>query len=151
MTWSLHFQLNFRKSPFQSLLEMPQSSWQTEGPMVLKLRLLEIFCLLVSLLILIAAPAAHAVCRSPKNICKHISDCLLRTSEPNNNDAVRIREGVRTHNGEMVWAGADACAVALKIKRQWDKWSAGCSDLEYVTIAKAQIENGKALCDRYSQ
>jgi hypothetical protein len=60
--------------------------------MVLKLGLLGTFCLLVSLLILIAAPAAHAVCRSPKNICKHIGDCLLRTSERNNNDAVRIRE-----------------------------------------------------------
>ena len=124
---------------------------QTEGPIFLKLRLLGTFCLLLSLLILIAAPAAHAVCRSPKNICKHISDCLARTSEPNNNDAVRIREGVRTRNGKMVWAGADACAVDLKIKRQWDKWSGGCADIEYVTIAKAEIELGKALCDRYSQ
>jgi hypothetical protein len=78
-------------------------------------------------------------------------DCLARTSEPNNNDAVRIREGVRTRNGKMVWAGADACAVDLKIKRQWDKWSGGCADIEYVTIAKAEIEHGKALCDRYSQ
>jgi hypothetical protein len=42
---------------------------QTEGPIFLKLRLLGTFCLLLSLLILIAAPAAHAVCRSPKNIC----------------------------------------------------------------------------------
>ncbi len=48
-------------------------------------------------------------------------------------------------------AGADACATDLGIKSVWDKWSGGCSDIEYVTIAKAEIENGKALCDRYSQ
>jgi hypothetical protein len=106
-------------------------------------------CLLLPTLI--AAPAAHAVCRSPKNICKHIGDCLNRTADSNNNDVVRIREGVRMHNGKMVWAGADACAIDLGIKRQWDKWSDGCSDVEYVTIAKAEIENGKTLCDRYSQ
>jgi hypothetical protein len=41
----------------------------------------------------IAAPAAQAVCRSPKNICKHIDDCLQRTSD--DKDAERIREGVK--------------------------------------------------------
>jgi len=50
-----------------------------------------------------------------------------------------------------VRAGADSCAIVLKIKTQWDKWSGGCSDVEYVTIAKAEIENGRAMCDRYSQ
>src|SRR5690348_14507790 len=99
-------------------------------------------CLLLSTLI--AAPAAHAVCKSPKNICKHVSDCLYRTVDPNNNNVVQIRGGVKTRNGKMVWAGADACAVDFGIKKQWDKWSGGCSDLEYVTIAKAEIENGKA-------
>jgi hypothetical protein len=114
-----------------------------------KLRICSSFaCLLLPTLI--PAPAAHAGCGSPKNICKHISDCLHQTSEPNNIDE-RIREGVRARNGKMVWAGADACAVDLRIKRQWDKWSSGCSDLEYITIAKAAIEIGKALCERYSQ
>jgi hypothetical protein len=56
----------------------------------------------IVLAILIAPPAAHAVCRSPKNICKHIDDCLQRT----NKDADQIKEGVRTRNGKMVWAGA---------------------------------------------
>jgi hypothetical protein len=28
---------------------------------------------------------------------------------------------------------------------------AECSDVEYVALAKAEIENGKGLCDRYSQ
>ena len=105
-------------------------------------------CLLLSPLI--AAPAAHAVCRSPRNICKHIADCLDRNVDPNN-VVVQIRDGVRTRNGKTVRAGADACATDLGIKREWDKWSGGCSDIEYVTIAKAEIENGKALCDRYSQ
>jgi hypothetical protein len=91
---------------------------------------------------LIAAPAAHAVCRSPKNICKHIDDCLQR---PDNEDAERIKEGVRTRNGKMVWAGAEACAPDLGRKRQWDNWAHECSDLEYVSIAKVEMEIGKAL------
>ena len=99
---------------------------------------------------LIAAPPAHAVCRSPKNVCKHIDDCLQRTSDPNN-DAERIREGVRTRNGKMVWTGAEACARALGRKRQWDEWARGCSDVEYVSIAKVEMELGKVYCDRYSQ
>jgi len=99
---------------------------------------------------LIAAPTAHAICRSPKNICKHIDDCLQRTSDPNK-DAERIREGVRTRNGKMVWAGAEACARDLGRKRQWDNWARECSDLEYVSIAKVEMELGKAFCDRYSQ
>jgi hypothetical protein len=100
---------------------------------------------------LIAAPSAHAVCRSPKNICKHIDDCLQRTSDRNNKDAERIREGVRTRNGKMVWAGAEACARDLGRKRQWDNWARECSDLEYVSIAKVEMEIGKVVCDRYSQ
>src|SRR5262249_29522377 len=92
---------------------------------------------------------SHAVCRSPKNICKHIDDCLHQTS--NNKDAVQIREGVRTRNGKIVWAGAEACARDLNIKRQWDSWVRECSDLEYVSIAKVVIELGKVFCDRYSQ
>jgi hypothetical protein len=65
--------------------------------------------------------------------------------------SVPARSSESRYNGKMVWAGADACAIDLGIKRQWDKWSDGCSDVEYVTIAKAEIENGKTLCDRYSQ
>ena len=100
---------------------------------------------------LIGTPTAHAVCTSPKNICKHIDDCLQRTSDPGNKDAERIREGVRTRNGKMVWAGAEACARDLGRKRQWDAWARECSDLEYVSIAKVEMELGKVFCDRYSQ
>ena len=101
----------------------------------------------IVLAILIAPPAAYAVCRSPKNICKHIDDCLQRT----NKDADQIKEGVRTRNGKMVWAGAEACARDLGRKRQWDGWARECSDLEYVSIAKVEMELGKVYCDRYSQ
>ena len=102
---------------------------------------------------LIAAPAAHAVCKSPKNICKHIDDCLQRTSD--NTDAQRIsqriREGVRARNGNMVGAGAEACARDLGKKKEWDDWARRCSDLEYVSIARTEMELGKGYCDRYSQ
>jgi hypothetical protein len=64
---------------------------------------------------------------------------------------VQIREGVRTRNGKIVWAGAEACARDLNRKRQWDSWVRECSDLEYVSIAKVVIELGKVFCDRYSQ
>ena len=49
--------------------------------------------------LLIAAPAAHAICKSPKNICKHFDDCLQRTSGANNKNADNIRAGVKTRNG----------------------------------------------------
>ena len=112
-------------------------------------RSLLLACLLICPLI--APPVAYGVCRSPKNICKHISNCLDRKVDPNNNIVVQIRDGARTHNGRIVRAAADLCAADLGVKRDWDKWSAGCSDIEYVTIAKAEMEHGTALCDRYSQ
>ena len=50
-----------------------------------------VFGMVVLATLLIAAPLAHAACRSPKNICKHLDDCLQRTSDPNNKDADGIR------------------------------------------------------------
>ncbi len=46
---------------------------------------------------------------------------------------------------------AEACAHDLGRKTQWDKWARECSDVEYVSIAKVDMEIGKAVCDRYSQ
>ena len=95
--------------------------------------------------------SAHAACRSPKNICKHFDDCLQRTSDSNNKDADGIRAGVKARNGQIVLAGAEACARDLGRKQQWDKWARGCSELEFVQIAKVGLELGKVHCDRYSQ
>jgi hypothetical protein len=50
-----------------------------------------------------------------------------------------------------VSAGAEACARDLGRKQQWDKWARGCSELEFVQIAKVGLELGKVHCDRYSQ
>ena len=69
-----------------------------------------VFGMAVLATLLVAAPAAHAACRSPKNICKHFDDCLQRTSDPNNKDADGIRAGVKARNGQIVLAGAEACA-----------------------------------------
>jgi hypothetical protein len=107
--------------------------------------------MVVLAILLIAAPLAHAACRSPKNICKHLDDCLQRTSDPNNKDAEGIRAGVKARNGQSVLAGAEACARDLSRKQQWDKWARGCSELEFVQIAKVGLELGKFHCDRYSQ
>ena len=52
-----------------------------------------VFGMVVLATLLIAAPAAQAACRSPKNICKHFDDCLQRTSDPNNKDTDGIRAG----------------------------------------------------------
>ena len=100
---------------------------------------------------LIALPAAYAVCRSPRTYVNILANCLDRNVDANNNVVVQLRDGMRTHNGRLLRAAADVCAADLAVKREWDKWSAGCSDMEYVTIAKAEIENGRASCDRYSQ
>ncbi len=51
----------------------------------------------------------------PLNICKHIDDCLQRTSD--DKDAKRIREGMRTRNGKMVLVGTEAYACDLGRKR----------------------------------
>ena len=101
--------------------------------------------------LLLAAPVAHAACRSPKNICKHLDDCLQRTSDPSNKDADGIRAGVKARNGQIVLAEAEACARDLGRKQQWDKWARGCSELEFVQIARVELELGKVYCDRYSQ
>jgi hypothetical protein len=110
-----------------------------------------VFGMVVLATLLIAAPLAHAACRSPKNICKHLDGCLQRTSDSNNKDADGIRAGVKARNGQIVLAGAEACARDLGRKQQWDKWARGCSELEFVQIAKVQLELGKVHCDRYSQ
>jgi hypothetical protein len=110
-----------------------------------------VFGLVILATLLIAAPAAHAVCKSPKNICEHFDDCLHRTSDPNNKDADDISAGVKARNGQIVSASAEACARDLGRKQQWDKWARGCSALELVQIAKVELELGKVYCDRYSQ
>ena len=110
-----------------------------------------VFGMVVLATLLIATPVAHAACKSPKNICKHFDDCLQRTSDPNNKDADGIRAGVKARNGQIVLAGAEACARDLGRKQQWDKWARGCSELEFVQIAKVQLELGIVYCDRYSQ
>jgi len=114
-------------------------------------RLPFVFGIVVLATLLIAAPAAHAACTSPKNICKHLDECLQRTSDPNNKDADGIRAGVKARNGQIVSAGAEACARDLGKKQQWDEWARGCSELEFFQMAKVGLELGKAHCDRYSQ
>jgi hypothetical protein len=114
-------------------------------------RLPFVFGILVLATLLIAAPEAHAACSSPKNICKHLDDCLQRTSDPNNKDADGIRAGVKARNGQIVLAAAQSCARDLGRKQQWDKWARGCSKLEFVQIARVELELGKIYCDRYSQ
>jgi hypothetical protein len=91
-----------------------------------------VFGMVVLATLLIAAPVAHAACKSPKNICKHFDDCLQRTSDPNNKDADGIRAGVKARSGQIVLAGAEACARDLGRKQHWDKWARGCSELEFV-------------------
>src|SRR6266481_7160227 len=98
---------------------------------------------------LIAAPAAHAVCKSQKIYVNTLMTVCTRTS--GTQDAHDIREGVRTRNGKMVGAGAQACALDLDRKKQWDDWARGCSDGEFVVIARTEMELGKVCCDRYSQ
>jgi hypothetical protein len=71
-----------------------------------------------------ALSAAGRTGKSPKNICKHFDDCLQRSSYPNK-DADGIRAGVKARNGQIVLAGAEACARDLGKKQQWDKWARG--------------------------
>src|SRR5262249_49414576 len=106
---------------------------------------------MVVLATLVAASAAHAVCKSPKNICKHFDDCLQRTANLTNKDADEIRAGLKARNGRVLLAGAEACARELGRKKEWDEWARGCSDIDYVAIAGAETGLGRVFCDRYSQ
>jgi hypothetical protein len=40
----------------------------------------------------------------------------------------------------LPWAGAEACARDLGRKKQWDNWTRECSNHEYVSIAKVEME-----------
>ena len=42
-------------------------------------------------------------------------------------------------------AGAEACARDLGRKRQWDNWARGCSDLEYLSIARVERKSEKPI------
>jgi hypothetical protein len=75
--------------------------------------------------------------------------CLNRKRQHSSFLPRRRRQKAR--NGQIVLAGAEACARDLGKKRQWDKWARGCSELEFVQIAKVGLELGKIHCDRYSQ
>src|SRR5262245_5589232 len=72
---------------------------------------------IVALATLIGAATAHAVCKSPKNICKQVDNCLQRTFDPNNKHAESIRAGVKARNGTIVKAAAEACARDLGRKK----------------------------------
>ena len=148
---------SLNRRAFITLLAAASAAWSlafrksTYGQKANRLAILCLLLVCSPLSILIAAPVAHAVCKSPKNICKHIDECLQRTSDPNKKDVERIREGVRARDGKMVRTGAEICARELGKTRQWDNWTSGCSDVEYVSIAKVEVEIGKVYCDRYSQ
>jgi hypothetical protein len=105
----------------------------------------------IVLVTLAAAPGAYAICKSPKNICKHIDDCLQRASEADNKDAVQIKAGVKARNGKMTGVGLETCARDLGREKEWKIWTRGCSDPEYFQIAKVEMELGKTFCDRYAQ
>jgi hypothetical protein len=49
-----------------------------------------------------------------------------------------------------VLVGAEACARDLGRKQQWDKWVRGCSELEFVQIARVELELGKVEMARAS-
>jgi len=73
------------------------------------------------------------------------------TPRPATKTLKQIKAGVKARNGKMVGAGLEACARGLGRKKQWDNWTRGCSDVEYISIAKVEMELGKVHCDRYSQ
>ena len=140
-----------RRRQHRAVKREAEEDWDKREMAITQGKMPFVFGMVVLATLLIAAPLAHAACRSPKNICKHLDDCLQRTSDPNNKDADGIRAGVKARNGQIVLAGAEACARDLGKKQQWDKWARGCSELEFVQIAKVGLELGKIRCDRYSQ
>jgi hypothetical protein len=93
------------------------------------------------------ATFAMAACHSRLLVCRAILKCL-REGVPN--DIATIREGIRTHNGNMIWVGTSACKNNLgekEGKEQFDENSGGCSDAEYYELATIATRPGNAPCD----
>lgn len=90
----------------------------------------------VTVATVVTSASAEAACHSRLLTCRAIEKCLNQGVP---NDVSRIREGLRTKNGNMIWAGTSACKENLGEKtgkEQFDENSGGCSDAEYVELAE---------------
>ena len=91
---------------------------------------------LAAIIISAAIPAQAFNCTKASNTCLDIGICLRRGVD---NDVRRIKEGVRTNVGHLVWEGADACWTNFNDHRSWAGYSGGCSDDDFLNLAKAAI------------
>jgi hypothetical protein len=77
--------------------------------------------------------AAFAVDCHLQFACNDIQTCM---KEGVDNDRNRIYEGLRTHNGNLIWQGADACWTNKNQHNVWRADTAGCSDDDYWRAAQ---------------
>ena len=87
---------------------------------------------------------ARAGCADPRATCAMMEACIYDGEPRRVDDRARIRQGVETGNGNLVWQGLDACQVDKNQKDGFDKASGGCSDADYLDLAKRVIMDQNA-------
>src|SRR5262245_48971120 len=97
--------------------------------------------LLVGVLALVSGEA-FATCRSPSSACNVIGYCLYDREPRRLNDRARINQGIDERNGNLVWAGTEACARDMSV-RDFDDLTHSCSDDDYWSLAKGVREAGE--------
>jgi hypothetical protein len=94
---------------------------------------------------------AAATCRSPRNVCEHISGCVYRNLGARNQvERTRILNGVAIRDGAVVDAGAEACQRKVGNIAAWKRDSEGCTSAEYLNMATALRMGGQDPCRNLS-
>lgn len=96
-------------------------------------------------------PAFADGCHSSKAVCRYVDVCINRkVFEPSDPDVKRIREGVASNDGVKVWEGLTGCAIDMKREKDFSAVSAGCSNQQYVDLARSYLQSGKNACSAYA-
>ncbi len=97
---------------------------------------------LFSSLALLAFTQVASACHF-RDACNVLAKCL---KDGVTNDIARIRNGAKEDNGQMVWAGGDACWNNFQRTNQaeystWQDATAACDPENFVTAANMAIDH----------
>lgn len=89
--------------------------------------------------VIFVSSSAFGACFNAKAVCSMVVKCVEDATPTRDNDRQRIRDGVSSRDGHLVWLGLDACMVDMQLKRDMDRDSGGCSNPEFVNAAEAAL------------
>jgi hypothetical protein len=85
---------------------------------------------------------SKAACANAAQICVFIGDCLNGSVPGEANDRNRINDGLSHDNGNTIFAGVSACQTNRQHVPQWNLASVGCTDVEYLALARKAQSSG---------